>query len=236
MWYRTDVPRAVIFDMDGLLIDSEPLWVRAEIEVFGAAGVALTEADCALTKGLRIDDVVAYWRARRGFDSAAEGAIRANLVTRVAELVASEGRALPGVEAALDTARENGRPIALASSSPRTIIDAALARLGIASAFDVVHSAQDEAHGKPHPGIFLTTAERLGVSPLECVVLEDSLTGVVAAKAARMGCIAVPCDHPRHDVRFALADVTVGSLAEVTQRVLERAAGGVSRPGSSAGT
>jgi sugar-phosphatase len=217
------VLRAVIFDMDGLLIDSEPLWVRAEIEVFGGAGVKLTEDDCASTKGLRVDDVVAYWHARRRFD-ATPADVEARLVARVVELVRSEGQALPGVDAALGAAMKNAKHLALASSSPLPIIEAALARLGLVDAFGVVQSAQREPYGKPHPGIFLRTAERLGVSPLECVVLEDSLTGVVAAKAARMGCIAVPFDHPEHDARFILADAIVGSLAEVTGALLEELA------------
>lgn len=216
--------QAVIFDMDGLLIDSEPLWVRAEIEVFAAAGVVLCEEDCARTKGLRVDDVVTYWNTQRGFKGANAEAVEARLVARVAELIAAEGMALPGVADALGMARVGGRRIALASSSPTPIIGAALERLGIAKAFDVVQSAETEPAGKPHPGIFLRTAERLGVSPLDCVVLEDSLAGVIAAKAARMGCIAVPVGHPDHDARFVLADAAVGSLHDVTTALLERVA------------
>lgn len=212
--------RAVIFDMDGLLVDSEPLWVRAEIEIFGEVGVVLGEEDCALTKGLRTDDVIAYWHTRRPWDGRSPAEVEARLIARVAELVRSEGRALPGVAHAIAVAREGERPLALASSSPLAIIEAALARLELADAFDVVQSAQTEPLGKPHPGIFLRTAERLGVSAVECLVLEDSLTGVIAAKAARMACIAVPFDHPRHDARFAIADAVVGSLADVTPSLI----------------
>jgi sugar-phosphatase len=214
--------RAVIFDMDGLLIDSEPLWVRAEIEVFASVGVVLSERDCARTKGLRVDDLVAYWAARRAFEGATAKDVEARLVARVVELVASEGRALPGIDTALASARERGCRIALASSSPTVIINAALERLGLASAFEVVQSGQYVPTGKPHPGIFLRTAERLDVSPLQCVVLEDSLAGIIAAKAARMGCVAVPFDHPHHDARFVVADAIVGSLDEVTSDLLER--------------
>jgi len=224
------LPRAVIFDMDGLLIDSEPLWVRAEIDVFGDAGIALTEEDCAKTKGLRIDDVVAYWEKQRGFragDTAKD--VETRLVARVIHLITWEGRALPGIASAIAAAKKSGRgdplprPIAVASSSPVPIIAAALERLGLADGtFDVVQSAQTEPFGKPHPGIFLTTADRLGVSPLECVVIEDSMNGVLAAKAARMPCIAIPFDHPNHDARFIVADAVVSSLADVTTELLSR--------------
>ena len=212
--------RAVIFDMDGLLVDSEPLWVRAEIEIFGEVGVVLGEEDCALTKGLRTDDVIAYWQQRRPWDGRSPAEVEARLIARVASLVREEGRALPGVAHAIEAAGQGGRRLALASSSPLVIIGATLERLGLAETFDVVQSAETEPLGKPHPGIFLRTAERLGLPAVECLVLEDSLTGVIAAKAARMACIAVPFDHPTHDARFAIADAVVGSLVDVTPALI----------------
>jgi sugar-phosphatase len=214
------VTEAVIFDMDGLLVDSEPLWVRAEMEVFGEVGVTLCEADCALTKGLRTDDVIAYWHVRRPWGSPSPADVEKRLVARVAELVRNEGRALPGVASAIAAARSVPSKIALASSSPTPIIAAVLERLDLGSTFEVVQSAETEPYGKPHPGIFLTTAKKLGVAPTACVVLEDSLTGVVAAKAARARCIAVPFDHPEHDPRFVLADAVVASLEHVTPALL----------------
>ncbi|MDB4941704.1 MAG: 2-deoxyglucose-6-phosphate hydrolase YniC [Labilithrix sp.] len=214
--------RAVVFDMDGLLIDSEPLWVRAEREIFGEVGVVLGEEDCAKTKGLRVDDVIAYWYSRHPWEGRAPAEVEARLVARVAELVGAEGVALPGVAHAIELAQRDGRKLALASSSPMRIIDAAIGRLGLAQAFAVVQSAETEPYGKPHPGIFLRTAERLGVSPVECLVLEDSLTGVIAAKAARMACIAVPFDHPSHEARFVLADAILGSLEGLTSELLAR--------------
>ncbi len=218
--------RAVVFDMDGLLVDSEPLWVRAEREILGEVGVILGEEDCAKTKGLRVDDVIAFWHARHPWDGRSLAEVEERLVRRVAELVGTEGRALPGVANAIEVAHASGRKLALASSSPSLIIRAALERLGIADAFSVVQSAETEALGKPHPGIFLRAAERLEVKAVECLVLEDSLTGVIAAKAARMACIAVPFDHPHHEPRFALADLVIGSLAEITPALLERAFAG----------
>lgn len=217
--------RAVVFDMDGLVVDSEPLWLRAEMDVFGRLGVTLDAEECERTKGLRLDDVVAFWHERKPWSGASSRSeVEAQLVARVAELLREEGRALPGVHEALARARAGGRPIALASSSPRVLIDAVLARLGLERAFDVVQSAETEPLGKPHPSIFLTTAARLGVAPTDCVVLEDSLTGVIAAKAARMACVAVPMGHPQHDPRFAIADAVVGSLLDVTHELLTKIA------------
>lgn len=211
---------AVVFDMDGLLIDSEPLWVRAEIEIFAEVGVVLSADDCAKTKGLRLDAVVANWFAARPWTGDSPAAVEARLASRVAELVLREGAAKPGIDAALGCARASARRVALASSSPMRIIRAALERLGLEGAFDAVCSAETEPFGKPHPGVFLTAAAALSASPVACLVLEDSLTGVVAAKAARMTCIAVPEAWPAHDARFVLADAVVGSLAEVTPELV----------------
>jgi HAD superfamily hydrolase (TIGR01509 family) len=220
---------AVIFDMDGLLVDSEPLWVRAEIEVFGTVGVVLSEEDCALTKGLRTDDVVGYWHTRRGWTSASREDVERRLVERVAQLVRAEGRSLPGVATAIAAARSLTSEIALASSSPLVLIEAVLDRLDLHGVFTVVQSAQTEPYGKPHPGIFITTAKALGVAPTECIVLEDSLTGVLAAKSARTTCIAVPEAYPDHDARFVIADRIVGSLESVTADLLSDVAGTRSR-------
>jgi sugar-phosphatase len=194
---------AFIFDLDGLLIDSEPLWRRAEIEVFGRHGLHLGEEQCLETTGLRIDEVVRHW------GQPAEAA--AEIVDRVIELVRVEGSPKPFAVESVREARRRTEKLALASSSPERLIEATLGKLGIRDVFDAVVSASSEPYGKPHPGVYLTTAARLGgVAPTECVAIEDSLNGVIAAKAARMRCVAVP---ERADARFAIADVVLSSLA-----------------------
>ena len=209
-------PRGIIFDMDGVLVDSEPLWVRAELEVFGAVGLELREEDCLQTTGLRTDDVVAYWYTRRPWTAATPAVVEQRLVARVAELIRAEGVALPGVSSALAAARALTDRMALATSSPMPVIEAVLDRLELAGTFEVLHSAWSEPYGKPHPGVFLTTAERLGLAATACIVIEDSINGVVAAKAARMSCIAIP---QVHDPRFVLADAVLPSLEHVTADV-----------------
>lgn len=207
-----------IFDMDGLLIDSEPLWRRAEVEVFASVGVHLTEAMCEATTGLRIDEVVAHWRARRPWEGETIEAVAARIVERMIALVGEVGEAMPGAHAAVDACARAGLALALASSSPDRLIDATLDRLDLADRFAVRRSAQHETHGKPHPAVFLRAAGELGLPPTRCLVFEDSLNGVIAAKAARMTCVAVP---EVDDPRFCIADRVLRSLEEV-ESVLHR--------------
>jgi len=203
--------RAAIFDMDGLLIDSEPLWRASEVEAFAKVGLTLTDEQCSETTGLRIDEVVALRHREHPWTAPSVDVVVSQIVDRLIGLVQERGEALPGVASALERCRTAGLRLALASSSPRRIIDATLARLELADTFEVIASAEADRYGKPHPAVFLRTADKLGVAPTDCVVFEDSLNGVIAAKAARMMCVAVP-EH--HDPRFAIADVVLSSLTE----------------------
>ena len=207
--------KAVIFDMDGVLIDSEPFWQESEIDVFGRAGLALTREMCLQTMGLRVDEVVEYWRRRRDFGEAPAGSLEDSIIGGVVERILSQGVAKEGAAEALEFFRGRGVRVALASSSAYRLISAVTERLGLAESFDCVYSAEEEEYGKPHPGVYLTTARRLGVAPAECLAVEDSLNGVLAAKAARMKCVAVPEPAQRRDPRFAIADVVLDSLAGV---------------------
>ena len=204
---------AAVFDMDGVLVDSEPLWQEAEIEVFATVGVELTAALCAQTMGLRIDEAVDHWHRRWPWDDPPRAEVADRVVAGVAARIAERGEPLAGVDEALDACRRRGLRLALASSSPMPLIEAVLARFGLDGAFEVVVSADAEPYGKPHPGIYLTAADRLGVAPTACVAIEDSLNGVIAAKAARMRAVAIPLDPA--DPRFGVADAVITSLADL---------------------
>jgi len=215
---------AAIFDMDGLLVDSEPLWHEAEIGILGGLGVPLAASSCRQTKGMFVGEVTRYWFERFPWSGPSPDEVAVQVVDEVIALVTAKGSLKPGVGRALTLCRRHEVPLAVASSSEYRLIDVVLEHFGLAGDFKLVYSAEDEPYGKPHPGVFLTTAARLGVAPDRCVVWEDSPAGVLAAKAARMACVAVPEPVERRRSAFAIADVVLGSLDEVDDAMWDRLA------------
>jgi sugar-phosphatase len=207
-------PRAAIFDMDGLLVDSEPLWHLAEVEILGELGVPLDRDGTRGTKGMFVTEVVDHWHQRFPWSEPSQPAVVEQILDRVGELTIERGVVLPG---ALDTvvAMAARGPVALASSTPRRLIDVILAHIGLSDSFDAVCSAEDEDWGKPHPAVFLTAASAIGVVPQRCVVFEDSPAGVLAAKAGRMVCVAVPEASERDRSEMAIADIVLDSLVDL---------------------
>jgi HAD superfamily hydrolase (TIGR01509 family) len=205
---------AAIFDMDGLLIDSEPLWHRAEILVFGSVGLQLTPAQCRETNGVRIDEVVRIRHRQFPWTSKSLRQVETEIVEEVQRLAVSEGQALPGVYEVLEEFAALGVPLAVASSSPLPMIRAVVERLRITHYFRLLCSAADEEHGKPHPAVYLNTARQLGVLPARCVAFEDSIPGVQSAHAAGMAVIAVPDAHHFERKEFSIATSKLRSLAE----------------------
>ncbi|MEY4642659.1 MAG: hexitol phosphatase HxpB [Pseudomonadota bacterium] len=206
--------QAAIFDMDGLLIDSEPLWHRAEITVFATVGLHLTVDDCRETTGVRIDEVVRIHHRRHPWTSKSIEQVEREIVAEVQRLAVTEGQALPGVYAVLEAFAAKAIPLALASSSPPGMIRAIVEHLGIAHYFRVLCSAADEEHGKPHPAVYLSTARQLGIAPQHCIAFEDSIPGVQAAYAAGMTVVAVPDAHHYGKPEYGIAALQLRALTE----------------------
>ena len=203
-----------------MLIDSEPLWRQAEIEVFGSVGVALTEDDARQTMGLRIDDAVAHWWERRPWSGPAPVEVASAVTTRVAELVTAQGRPMPGAAEAVATCRRAGLAVGVCSGSYAVVIEAALERLGIVGDIAAWHSAEWEAAGKPHPAAFLATASKLGVAPVACLAVEDSFNGAIAAKAARMRVVVVPEPAAAGAPAWGFCDRELSSLEQLDADLL----------------
>lgn len=204
--------RAALFDMDGLIIDSEPHWRRAEMACFREVGIDLTEDDCRQTMGYRLNEVVDFWYDQHPWNNLSKATLEEMIVDRMIKLVRADGRALPGVAHAIDLFSRQGFRLGVASSSPDRLIQAVMQTLGLADAFEVFQSAQHEAFGKPHPQVFLTAAAKLGAQPQHCIVLEDSFHGVIAGKAAKMKVIAVPDAHDRLNRGYGAADLVLDTL------------------------
>ena len=206
---------AVIFDMDGVLIDSEPLWKIAMEEVFSSHGSNLTKQDFQRTVGLRIDEVITYWHKHEGWKNVSPDAVEREIVMKMVELIRENAQPLPGVVETLEYLKKNGKKIGLATSSYEILIQTVLRELNIASFFDFTHSAEHEAYGKPHPAVYLSVANSLGIDPVRCMVVEDSLNGIISAKAARMKVVCIPEKTHFLEPKLSLADFMYDSMSDL---------------------
>ncbi|MCB1188162.1 hexitol phosphatase HxpB [bacterium] len=206
--------QAVIFDMDGLLIDSEPFWRDAEVAVLNPLGVPINHEDCAQFAGLRIREVVANWRELYPWDGESTESVADRIQQQLCDSIRERGQLLPGAQELVQELHYRGYPLAIATSSAPDVVDAVMDVSGLREAFTVIASASDEQYGKPHPAVYLSAAARLGIEPQHCLVFEDALLGIIAAKAARMTVVAVPEELNRGDVRFQLADRVIESLRD----------------------
>jgi mannitol-1-/sugar-/sorbitol-6-/2-deoxyglucose-6-phosphatase len=224
---------AVVLDMDGLLIDTEPVWRAAQSAVFAGLGVALSERDLLDSTGQPIEELIPVWRRRSPAPDPAgpeltDAEVAGLIVDRVIAHVTAEGRPMPGVTAAIALFERCGLRLAIASSSPLRLIDAVCGRLGL-TRITVRCSAMDEARGKPAPDVYLTAARRLGVAPANCLALEDSPAGIASAGSAGMRCVAVPDPLLAADPRYREADLVLESLTGLDEAALRRL--GVPVPG-----
>ncbi|MEX5632448.1 HAD family hydrolase [Parafrankia sp. FMc2] len=238
----SDLPAAVLFDMDGLLVDTEPLWTIAEHEAAARLGREFTPAMKEAMIGHGIDTAVPIMVAMLGCPASEEPAVADFLVRRSAELFREPGAIVPqpGAAELLAVVAAAGVPTALVSSSYRALVDPVVALLG-ARHFTVTVAGDEVARRKPYPDPYLAAARLLGVDPAACVVLEDSLTGAAAGMAA--GCVTVlvpsmplpagggstaaggPVSHARV---ASLHDVDLGMLAALVQHRGATLSGGTS--------
>ncbi|OFY53041.1 MAG: hypothetical protein A2Y87_05460 [Bacteroidetes bacterium RBG_13_46_8] len=213
--------KAVIFDMDGLLINSEPYWRQVEIEMLQRFGIHATEELAKDTYGLRTDEVIRYWYDYQPWPDPDHEQLKADLYTRIRELIDGADILMDGAIEAIRLVRDAGLLSAIASSSPRMMIDRFISLYRLDESFDLIHSSEEEAFGKPHPAVYLSVAAKLGVAATSCLAIEDSLNGVIAAKAARMKAIVVPDPLYFDDQRYVIADGKLRSLKELSLAMIQ---------------
>jgi len=213
------VIRAVIFDMDGVIVDSEPYSMQALLEILQEYGIQPTVEDLQRSFGRRVrDDFARYFQQYGATADVGEAIARKH--ARYYRLAAGHLRAFPGVMLLIARLRRCGYRLGLASSGDHTKIAFGLNALGLDGVFDLVVSGDDVTQGKPDPEIYRTVARRLAVHPAECVVIEDAPAGVQAAKSAGMHCIAITNTVPPAQLQGA--DLIVDSLEDDLSPLLPR--------------
>jgi HAD superfamily hydrolase (TIGR01509 family) len=217
--------QAVVFDLDGLLLDSEPAWDEARRQVTAQRGGRWTSQATLDMMGMSSPEWSRYMHQRLGVPLDPQE-IAARVVERMQSLYR---RRLPLVHGARPAVERLARrwPLAMASSSNRPVIDLALSLAGLEPFFQATVSSEEVARGKPAPDVYLEAARRLGIDPSSCAAIEDSRSGILSASAAGMRVIAVPNQaFPPGDEALEAADKIVGSLAELTEAVVADVAGG----------
>ena len=213
--------KAVIFDMDGVLIDSERHWQLTERALLRELGIELTDELLVETRGLRTEEMVKHWQSRFNLDGIDQAELMRQYDARMIKTMESEVPMMDGAEDALKFFKAKRLPIALATCSTSAHIDAALDKHQLKHYFDLFVSAADQMQGKPHPEVYLHTAEKMGVEPIYCLAIEDSFFGVIAAKAARMKVVAMPDPEEFDQSRYGAADLKIRSLRELDNSAYE---------------
>ncbi len=214
--------KAVIFDFDGIIIDSEPLWIEAEIEVFKSVGVYLNPQLCRQTTGLNTQDSIQYWYNIYKWTNKTRFELYSEILDAMDELIVERVEMKEGFLDVLQMFVDRNLPVAVASASPLRLINTALKKFDLADYFRIINSGDDEDAGKPHPALYLGAARRLAVEPVHCLAFEDSFNGAISAKAARMKLVAVPDQHDFTGTRFDFADLKIASLKDFGNPDFER--------------
>ncbi|MCA9075853.1 MAG: hexitol phosphatase HxpB [Planctomycetaceae bacterium] len=212
---------AVVFDMDGVLIDSQPFWQTAQLEILSQLGVPITRQDTIDTTGVRIDHIVQQCYHKTPWDSVSCEEVCGRIMNRVKDLVQQRKPAMPGLDHAIDVCRSLELKLALASSSPISLIHTTIEALQLDGVFEVKASGENLRYGKPHPEVYLNACHELNVVPERCVAIEDSFVGLLAAKAARMNVIVIPEPSSADQENLLIADYQLASLTELTSDLFQ---------------
>jgi sugar-phosphatase len=213
--------KAVIFDFDGIIIESEPLWVEAEIGVFKSIGIELTPEMCRRTTGLNTQDTLEYWYSIHHWTGKSIFQLYKEIMESMQTLILQRADLKDGYLDILQLFVEKKLPLAVASSSPLKLITTALKKFHLFEFFKIISSSENEEHGKPHPALYLGAAKKLGIDPVHCLAFEDSFNGAISAKAARMKLVTIPDTHDYASTRFDFSDLKLSSLKDFREKHFE---------------
>jgi beta-phosphoglucomutase-like phosphatase (HAD superfamily) len=207
---------AVIFDMDGVLIDSEPMWKKAEKHVFSSVGVDVNLAFSNRTASMTTSEVTKFWYQHYPWKGKSVAQVENEVIDYVEALILKEGTQMEGVKELLDFFQNRKLKIGLSTNSPARLISVILNKLNIAEYFQAISSSEHEQKGKPDPAVYLSTARKLNVHPSKCIAFEDSVSGIIAAKKANVKVIAVPAAEEFFENKFEISHMKIRRLSEFT--------------------
>ena len=202
--------KAIIFDMDGVLVDSEKFWKQAENEIFSSLGVNVTDKYSEITKSMTTSEVTKFWYEKYPWKNQSLDIVEQMVISRVIKLIETEDCQITGVKAFIEKLKDKKYKIGLATNSPDRIIPFVLKKLDIIHLFDSISSAEFEKQGKPHPAIYYNTAEKLNTEPINCIVIEDSYKGMLSAKNAGMTVVAFT--NGNREIDFEIADYKINTF------------------------
>ncbi|MCF2503140.1 hexitol phosphatase HxpB [Dyadobacter sp. CY107] len=204
--------KAAIFDMDGLLIDSEPIWTDAARRVMQRVNFTISDALKNQTTGLSIKLFLEYCHKIQPWNAPSFEELEQQILEYAHKNILAHAVAMPGAIELVKSLKAQGLKLAVASASHMDLIEGVLKRLEIIDYFDTWHSGELEEFTKPHPAVYLTTAAKLGLLPEECIAFEDSHAGLRSAYAAGMITISVPAMEVFEDTKFDMAHYKISSL------------------------
>ncbi len=207
--------------MDGLLIDSEPLWQRAGMSTLEELGISITLEQYHETTGLRTSEWIDWWFTYFNVDKKNAPSAITRIEDKAIELIQAFGVACEGADFILDFFKQRNFNIGLATSSPLRLVDVVVKKLQIADYFQAYSSAEFLDNGKPHPEVYMNCAASLKVKPQHCICFEDSFNGMIAAKAAKMKCVVVPAAAEYGKAKWNAGDLKLKSLVDFNQELLD---------------
>ena len=212
--------KAVIFDMDGTLIDSEALWILGTQHYCQQQNIPLKVEDLQCTTGWPAIQTARYLLSKfNNPNNLSDQQVADGLTKASVDLILARQPLFAGVREVLAMLKTQGVKMAIASASPIELLTGIVEGSKLGEYFDEVISAEELPYNKPHPMVYLEAAARLGVNPKQCVGVEDSIIGMTAVKAANMRCVVVPEHSVAQDPRWSLADIKLAKIADFDQQI-----------------
>ena len=211
----------VIFDLDGVIIDSEPFWAEALKKTFREIGVELTDSQAKLTRGRNYKEVVNFWCKQKKLDISETDTISQKLLLNLLGMIDNRHILMDGAIEVIKMLREKGMKVGIATSSPAALIEKVITKYNLDKYIDSFTHGEEVSHSKPNPEIYLRQSEKMGIPPGNIIAVEDSVTGMVSAYSAGCIVIAMPSKEEKLRREFGLAHYIIYSLRDIKYELIE---------------